>query len=168
MRKFAWMRRETISGADLNHRMYETLEKREKSGLDRDPNNPNASSLGSSQTSAASSFSKSVGAGAARISLKEKIAEQRRAKLAATKGMADRPSSAAASYETPRSISTKSLGAGSRTTSTAPTATNGPARPPSAMSGDSTKSALKTSTGTGSLMSGTVRRPIRRPEMNRP
>jgi CLIP-associating protein 1/2 len=168
MRKFARMRRGIVSVADLNHRMYETLEKREKSGLDRDPNNPNASSLGSSQTSVASSFSKSLGPGAARTSLKEKIAEQRRAKLAASKGVADRPSSAAASYETPRSISTKSLGAGSRTTSTAPTATNGPARPPSAMSGDSTKSALKTSTGTGSLMSGTVRRPIRRPEMNRP
>ncbi|KAF2998879.1 suppressor of tub2 mutation [Curvularia kusanoi] len=144
--------------------MYESLDKREKSGLDRDPNNPNASSLGSSQTSMTSSFSKSVGAGAARISLKEKIAEQRRAKLAASKGMADRPSSAAASYETPRSLSSKSLGAGVRTT----TAPNGPARPPSAMSGDSTKSALKSSTGTGSLMSGTVRRPIRRPELNRP
>ncbi|KAJ8104894.1 hypothetical protein OPT61_g10508 [Boeremia exigua] len=148
--------------------MYETLEKREKTGLDRDPNNPNASSLSSSQISTTSSFSKSVGPGAARISLKEKIAEQRRAKLAASKGIADRPSSAAASYETPRSLSTKSLGAGARTMSNVSTGSSGPARPPSAMSGDSTKSALKTSTGTGSLMSGTVRRPIRRPELNRP
>ena len=147
--------------------MYETLDKREKTGLDRDPNNPNAS-LASTQNSTASSFSKSIGPGAARMSLKEKIAEQRRAKLAASKGVADRPSSAAASYETPRSLSTKSLGAGARTTSHASAASNGPARPPSAMSGESTKSALKTSTGTGSLMSGTVRRPIRRPELNRP
>lgn len=148
--------------------MYETLDKREKSGLDRDPNNPNASSLASSQTSTTSSFSKSLGAGAARTSLKEKIAEQRRAKLAASKGIADRPSSAAASYETPSSLSSKSLGVGARTMSSNSTASNGPARPPSAMSGDSTKSALKTSTGTGSLMSGTVRRPIRRPELSRP
>ncbi|KAH6629447.1 protein STU1 [Boeremia exigua] len=148
--------------------MYETLEKREKTGLDRDPNNPNPSSLASSQTSMTSSFSKSIGPSAARTSLKEKIAEQRRAKLAASKGAIDRPSSAAASYETPRSLSTKSLGAGARTTSNTPAASNAPARPPSAMSGESTKSALKSSTGTGSLMSGTVRRPIRRPELNRP
>ncbi|KAJ4985055.1 hypothetical protein SVAN01_09426 [Stagonosporopsis vannaccii] len=148
--------------------MYETLDKREKTGLDRDPNNPNASSLASSQNSTTSTFSKSVGPGAARISLKEKIAEQRRAKLAASKGVADRPSSAAASYETPRSLSSRSLGAGARAMSNTSTVSNGPARPPSAMSGESTKSALKTSTGTGSLMSGTVRRPIRRPEMNRP
>lgn len=148
--------------------MYETLEKREKTGLDRDPNNPNASSLASSQTSTTSTFSKSVGPSAARTSLKEKIAEQRRAKLAASKGVADRPSSAAASYETSRSLSSKSLGAGARTMSNTSTTSNGPARPPSAMSGESTKSALKSSTGTGSLMSGTVRRPIRRPELNRP
>ena len=32
--------------------MYETLEKREKTGLDKDPNNPNAS-LASSQSSTA-------------------------------------------------------------------------------------------------------------------
>lgn len=146
--------------------MYETLEKREKTGLDKDPNNPNAS-LASSQISAAPSFSKSVGPGA-RVSLKEKIAEQRRAKLAASKGVADRPSSAAASYSPPKSISSKSLGAGARTISNASTASSGLARPPSAMSGESSKSALKSSTGTGSLMSGTVRRPIRRPELNRP
>lgn len=150
--------------------MYETLEKREKTGLDKDPNNPHASLASSQSSTAAPSFSKSVGPGAARTSLKEKIAEQRRAKLAASKGVADRPSSAAASYETPRSLSSKSLGLGARTMSNNSTASNGPARPPSAMSGEATKSALKSSTGTstGSLMSGTVRRPIRRPELNRP
>ncbi|KAF9693163.1 hypothetical protein EKO04_008700 [Ascochyta lentis] len=147
--------------------MYETLEKREKTGLDKDPNNPNTS-LASSQTSAVPSFSRSLGPSAARTSLKEKIAEQRRAKLAASKGAADRPSSAAATYSPPRPISIKSLGAGARTTSNVSTASSGPARPPSAMSGDATKSALKSSTGTGSLMGGTVRRPIRRPELNRP
>ncbi|KAF3042292.1 suppressor of tub2 mutation [Didymella keratinophila] len=150
--------------------MYETLEKREKSGLDKDPNNPNASLASSQSSTAAPSFSKSVGPSAARTSLKEKIAEQRRAKLAASKGVADRPSSAAASYETPRSLSSKSVGVGARTMSSNSTASNGPTRPPSAMSGEATKSALKSSAGTstGSLMSGTVRRPIRRPELNRP
>ncbi|KAH7071898.1 protein STU1 [Paraphoma chrysanthemicola] len=144
--------------------MFETLEKREKTALEKDPNNPNAS-LASSQTSA-SSFSKSVGAGAARNALKEKIAEQRRAKMAASKGVPERPMSAAATYSPVKSASAKSLGA--RTTSTASTASSGPARPPSAMSGEATKSALKNPTSTGSLMSGTVRRPIRRPELTRP
>ncbi|KAF1850714.1 uncharacterized protein K460DRAFT_361475 [Cucurbitaria berberidis CBS 394.84] len=141
--------------------MFDTLEKREKSALEKDPNNPNAS-LASSQTSTAS-FSKSVGAGAARNALKEKIAEQRRAKLAATKGVPERPNSAAASYSPAKSLSAKSLGP-----RLASNTSSGLARPPSAMSGESTKSALKNSTGTGSLMSGTVRRPVRRPELNRP
>jgi CLIP-associating protein 1/2 len=147
--------------------MFETLEKREKTALEKDPNNPNAS-LASSQASVTSSFSKSVGAGAARNALKEKIAEQRRAKQAASK-VPERPMSAAATYSPVKSASTKSLGARiASTTSTASTASSGPARPPSAMSGEATKSALKNSTGTGSLMSGTVRRPIRRPELTRP
>ncbi|OAL47459.1 hypothetical protein IQ07DRAFT_682300 [Pyrenochaeta sp. DS3sAY3a] len=147
--------------------MFETLDKREKTALEKDPNNPNAS-LASSQTSTAS-FSKSVGAGAARSALKEKIAEQRRAKLALAKGVPERPSSAAASYSPVKSQSAKSLGAGVRTASNASTASSGPARPPSAMSGDSSKSALKNPSGTGSLMGGTVRRPIRtRPELTRP
>ncbi len=145
--------------------MFETLEKREKTALEKDPNNPN-SSLNSSQTSTAS-FSKSVGAGAARTALKEKIAEQRRAKLAAAKGVPERPNSAAATYSPVKSQSAKSLGP--RTASNTSTGSSGPARPPSAMSGEATKSALKNPTGTGSLMGGTVRRPIRpRPELTRP
>jgi CLIP-associating protein 1/2 len=143
--------------------MFDTLEKREKTALEKDPNNPNTS-LASSQTSAAS-FSKSVGAGAARTALKEKIAEQRRAKAASK--APERPMSAAATYSPVKSTSTKSLGA-ARTASNASTASSGSARPPSAMSGEATKSALKNSAGTGSLMSGTVRRPIRRPELTRP
>ncbi|CBX99261.1 similar to gi/121748847/sp/Q0UQJ8.1/STU1_PHANO RecName: Full=Protein STU1 [Plenodomus lingam JN3] len=146
--------------------IFDTLEKREKTALEKDPNNPNAS-MASSQTSTAS-FSKSVGPGASRNALKEKIAEQRRAKLAAAKGVPERPNSAAASYTPAKSLSSKSLGAGSRTTSTLSTAPSASLRPPSAMAGESTKSALKSSTTTGSLMSGTVRRPIRRPEINRP
>ncbi|KAF2849467.1 HEAT repeat-containing protein [Plenodomus tracheiphilus IPT5] len=146
--------------------IFDTLEKREKTALEKDPNNPNAS-MASSQNSTAS-FSKSVGPGAGRNALKEKIAEQRRAKLAATKGVPERPNSAAASYTPAKSVSSKSLGAGARTTSTPSASASGPARAPSAMSGESTKSALKSSTTTGSLMSGTVRRPIRRPELNRP
>lgn len=144
--------------------MFETFEKREKIGLEKDPNNPHAS-LASSQNSTAS-FSKSVGAGAARNALKEKIAEQRRAKLAASKGVPERPTSAAATYTPAKSQSAKSLIG--RTASNTSTASSASARPPSAMSGESTKSALKNSTGTGSLMSGTVRRPIRRPELPRP
>lgn len=145
--------------------MFDTLDKREKTALERDPNNPNGGAVSSSTSTA--SFSKSIGPGASRNALKEKIAEQRRAKLAAAKGVPERPNSAAASYSpVPTSQSAKSLGA--RTTSNLSTASSGPARPPSAMSGESTKSALKNSTGTGSLMSGTVRRPVRRPELNRP
>src|SRR5689334_9626874 len=127
--------------------MFDTFDKREKTGLEKDPNNPNGS-LNSSQNSTAS-FSKSVGAGAARTALKEKIAEQRRAKLAAAKGVPERPTSAAASYSPVKSQSAKSLGP--RTASNTSTASSGPARPPSAMSGESTKSALKNPTGTGSL-----------------
>jgi CLIP-associating protein 1/2 len=147
--------------------MFDTFEKREKTALEKDPNNPNTSSGASSQVSAPS-FSKSVGAGAARNALKEKIAEQRRAKAAAAaKGVPERPMSAAATYTPAKPQLSKSLGA--RTASTVSNASSGPARPPSAMSGESTKSALKNSTGTGSLMSGTVRRPTRpRPELTRP
>lgn len=149
--------------------MFDTFEKREKNGLEKDPNNPNAS-LASSQASIAS-FSKSVGAntGAARNALKEKIAEQKRARLAAAaKGVPERPSSAQASYSPVKSLSAKSVG--SRTASNTSTASSSMARPPSAMSGNSaTKSALGANpNGTGSLMSGTVRRPIRRPELARP
>ena len=149
--------------------MFETLDKREKTALEKDPNNPNGS-LTSSQNSTAS-FSKSVGAGAARSALKEKIAEQRRAKLAATKGVPERPNSAAATYSPVKTQLARSLGP--RTTSNTSTGSSGPARPPSAMSSEATKSALKSSTGagtgTGSLMGGTVRRPIRpRPELSRP
>lgn len=158
-------RRSKIENALISHRMFETFDKREKTGLEKDPNNPNAS-LNSSQNSTAS-FSKSVGAGAARTALKEKIAEQRRAKLAAAKGVPERPNSAAANYSPAMSQSAKSLGP--RTASNTSTSSSGPARPPSAMSGESTKSALKNPTGTGSLMGGTVRRPIRpRPELTRP
>ncbi|KAF2472912.1 uncharacterized protein BDR25DRAFT_283517 [Lindgomyces ingoldianus] len=148
--------------------MMATLEKREKTALEKDPNNPNAS-LTSSQASA-SSFSKSVGAGggAARAALKEKIAEQRRAKLAASKGGLERPSSAQASYSPAKSLSAKSFG--SRTASNSSTASSTIVRPPSAMSGGSSKLALaSTGAGTGSLMAGTLRRPMRpRPELVRP
>ncbi|KNG46862.1 heat repeat-containing protein [Stemphylium lycopersici] len=146
-------------------KMFDTFEKRERTALEKDPNNPNGGPVSSQSSSA--SFSKSVGPGASRNALKEKIAEQRRAKLAAAKNLPERPNSAAATYTPAKSQSSKTLGA--RTTSNLSTASSGPARPPSAMSGESTKSALKSSTGTGSLMSGTVRRPIRpRPELNRP
>lgn len=148
-------------------KMLDTFDKRERTALEKDPNNPNGS-LTSSQTSS-SSFSKSVGPGSSRSALKEKIAEQRRAKLAAAKNMPERPNSAAATYTTPaKPQPSKPIGA--RTASNLSASSSGPARPPSAMSGESTKSALKNSTGTGSLMSGTVRRPTRppRPELNRP
>jgi CLIP-associating protein 1/2 len=109
-------------------------------------------------------------AAAARDTLKAKIAEQRRAKMAAAKGgVPDRPNSAQASYTPVKSQSSKSL-VSSKTTSNSSMAssmsssTNG--RPPSSLGG-STKS--QTANGTGSLM-GTARRPIRpsRPELHRP
>ncbi|KAF1952309.1 ARM repeat-containing protein [Byssothecium circinans] len=144
--------------------IFDTLEKREKTGLEKDPNNPNAS-LASSQSSV-SAFSKSVGpgTGAARDALKAKIAEQRRAKLAAAKGVPERPNSAQASYTPAKSQSAKSLGP--RTASNASTASSSTGRPPSSL-GNSTKSIA--ANGTGSLMGGTARRPIRpRPELHRP
>ncbi|KAF2193243.1 hypothetical protein K469DRAFT_653171 [Zopfia rhizophila CBS 207.26] len=148
--------------------IMETLDKREKNALEKDSNNPNAS-LASSQSSVPS-FSKSVGAGgpASRAALKEKIAEQRRARLAAAKGVPERPNSAQATYSPVKSQSAKSLG--SRTTSNASTASSNTARPPSALSSGTSKSALSSNgTTTGSLMSGTIRRPIRpRPELTRP
>lgn len=144
--------------------MFETLDKREKSGLEKDPNNPNGPPV-SSQTST-TSFSKSVGSGAARDALKAKIAEQRRLKLAAAKGATqDRPSSAQASYTPAKSQSGKPP-VGSRTMSNTSAASSNAGRPPSSL-GSSTKSV--TTNGSGSLMSGTARRPIRpRPELHRP
>ncbi|PVH99714.1 HEAT repeat-containing protein [Periconia macrospinosa] len=145
-------------------RMFATFDKREKTALEKDPNNPNAS-LASSQSSVAN-FSKSVGAGsgAARDALKAKIAEQRKLKLAAAKSGLDRPSSAQASYTPVKSQTAKPVA--SRTTSNASTNSSNPARPPSSL-GSSTKSVA--TNGSGSLMSGTARRPIRpRPELHRP
>ncbi|KAF2450244.1 hypothetical protein P171DRAFT_468629 [Karstenula rhodostoma CBS 690.94] len=142
--------------------IFDTLEKREKNGLEKDPNNPNAS-LASSQISAPA-FSKSVGPGAGRELLKAKIAEQRRAKLV-VKGVPERPNSAQASYSPVKSQSAKSLGSSKSSSTTAPTS-SGLGRPPSAL-GSATKSAVS-GNGTGSLMSGTARRPMRRPELLRP
>ncbi|KAF2279212.1 uncharacterized protein EI97DRAFT_391888 [Westerdykella ornata] len=148
--------------------IFATLDKREKTGLEKDPNNPNAP-LVSSQSSA-SSFSKSVGPGgpaSARNALKEKIAEQRRAKLAAAKGVPDRPNSAQASYTPLKTQSSKSLG--SKIVSNASSASSATARPPSALSGSTKAVAGSNAGGTGSLLSGTVRRPVRpRPELTRP
>ncbi|KAF9729348.1 suppressor of tub2 mutation [Paraphaeosphaeria minitans] len=143
--------------------IFDTLEKREKTGLEKDPNNPNAP-LASSQSSTAG-FSKSVGPGVGRELLKAKIAEQRRAKLSAVKGVPERPNSAQASYSPVKSASAKSLGTSKSSSTTAP-ASSGTGRPPSAL-GSATKSALS-GNGTGSLMSGTARRPMRRPEIHRP
>ncbi|EOA86209.1 suppressor of tub2 mutation [Exserohilum turcicum] len=149
-------------------KMLDTFDKRERTALEKDPNNPNGGLPAAPNNSA--SFSKSIGPGASRSALKEKIAEQRRAKLAAAKNMPERPNSAAASYTTPAKPQlSKPMGSRTASTMSASASSSGPARPPSGMSGESTKSALKNSTGTGSLMSGTVRRPIRpRPELNRP
>ncbi|KAF2639559.1 ARM repeat-containing protein [Massarina eburnea CBS 473.64] len=154
--------------------IYDTLEKREKTGLDKDPNNPNPSLAPS--RNAVPAFSKSVGAGAgaagaardARDALKAKIAEQRKAKLAAAKGgsVPERPSSAQASYASPvKSQPAKSLG--SRTASNVSSASSTTPRPPSSVGG-STKSIA--TNGTGSLMGGTARRPPMRPkpEIHRP
>lgn len=98
--------------------------------------------------------------------LKAKIAEQRRAKLAAAKGVPERPNSAQASYTPVKSQSAKSLSSKTASHTVATAATPGLGRPPSAL-GSSTKSALS-GNGTGSLMSGTARRPMRRPELHRP
>ncbi|KAJ4354150.1 suppressor of tub2 mutation [Didymosphaeria variabile] len=143
--------------------IFNTLEKREKNGLEKDPNNPNAS-LASSQSST-SAFSKSVGPGAGRELLKAKIAEQRRAKMGAGNGVPERPSSAQATYSPAKSQSAKSLGSSKSAANSASTSSS-LGRPPSAL-GSATKSALS-GNGTGSLMSGTARRPMRRPELHRP
>ena len=119
-----------------------------------------------SSRSSVSALSKSVGpgTGAGRDALKAKIAEQRKAKLAAAKGVPERPNSAQASYSSPKSQLAKSLGA--RTTSNASTASSSTGRPPSSL-GNSTKSIA--ANGSGSLMGGTARRPMRpRPELHRP
>lgn len=146
-----------------------TLDPKSKGLLEKDSNNPNAS-LASSQISSVGSISKSVGSAgpaAARSALKEKIAEQKRAKMAAARNLPERPSSALATFSPVKSQSTISL----NTRMQPPTSgTSHAPRPPSAMStATSARSALASSNanGSSSLMSAPLR-PPRRPELARP
>ncbi|OCK86069.1 protein STU1 [Lepidopterella palustris CBS 459.81] len=146
-----------------------TLDPKSKGLLEKDPNNPNAS-LASSQTSSVASFSKSVGAASgptSRLALREKIAEEKKAKLAAAKQLPERPTSAQATFSPVKPQSAAPLGSRAPLSSTT---TAHSARPPSAMSSvASARSAFASSNvnGSGSLMSGTVRRP-QKPKLARP
>lgn len=134
--------------------IMENMDAKQASLLQKDPNNPNAS-VGSSSGKGPSSKLKSQ---ASRSSLKDTIAAQRKAALAARK-MPDRPSSAQSSFSPVKSTSSASLRenpAGSLSKSV-----HG-GRPPSALSNSRTQSGEKTSSassGGGSLMSKPVRRP---------
>ncbi|OCL13663.1 hypothetical protein AOQ84DRAFT_385243 [Glonium stellatum] len=146
-----------------------SLDPKSKGLLEKDPNNPNAS-LASSQTSSVSVFSKSTGSAgpaAARSTLKEKIAEQKRARMAAARNLPERPSSALATFSPVKSQLTTSINTRMQPSTSS---TSHVPRPPSAMSTSaSARSALASSntSGSGSLMSAPLR-PPRRPELARP
>lgn len=135
------------------------LDLKSKALLEKDSNNPNAGLHAPATT--ASTAKPTV---AARSTLKEMLAEQRRAKSAA-KGLPERPGSAMAALSPQKT----------RTEMSAPTG-RGPSKLRSesrAVSGTSTTSTAasagtaSTTTKGSSLMSGPVRRP-RRPEIQRP
>lgn len=138
---------------DKANAIMDKLDPKSRSMLEKDPNNPNAALHGGS-TSSTSSTTRPGG----RSTLKEMMAEQRRAKSAA-RNLPERPNSAMATLSP--SKSKPELRAQSR----------GPSklRPDSrVMSTASNASAESSTTSKGSsLMSGPVRRP-RRPEMPRP
>ena len=132
------------------------LDAKSKTALDRDSNNPNASLQ--SSVSAASTARTGV---ASRNTLREMMAEQRKAK--ASGPMPDRPNSAMAqlSPAKPRS-------AAARAPSNLSSSVRPESRVPSTASASGTPSAPGTAQRkVSSLMSGPVRRP-RRPEMQRP
>lgn len=138
------------------------LDAKSKQLLERDPGNPNASSLASSLSSSVGSLGKSRnGAGSVRPSVKEAIMAQRKA-LAARR-MPERPSSAQSTFSPVKQPPTS---AGHRTNLT-PSLANG-ARPAAnnSSNGPPVRPALTTQ-ASGSLMSAPMRRP-RRPEVARP
>ncbi|KAM0724175.1 hypothetical protein Q7P37_000057 [Cladosporium fusiforme] len=133
--------------------LIDKLDPKTRSMLEKDPNNPNAALHGS--TSTASSAAPRPGG---RSTLKELMAEQRRAKSAA-RNLPERPNSAMATLSP--SKSKPELRSQSR----------GPSKLRSENRVASTASTVSTDTSTNSkgssLMSGPVRRP-RRPELARP
>ncbi|KAF2502982.1 protein STU1 [Lophium mytilinum] len=139
------------------------LDPKQKGLLENAPSNPNGPPKASAI--APSSFSKSVGPSGPRQTLKEKIAEQKRERLA--KQMPARPSSAQATFSPVKTAkSTSNL----RQVSTA-SSTPHSARPPSAMSGSTASrsglGAPSSTTASGALMAAPMRRP-RKPEIARP
>ncbi|KAF2089571.1 hypothetical protein K490DRAFT_36968 [Saccharata proteae CBS 121410] len=141
--------------------IMDSLDPKAQGLLRKDPNNPNAT--------APASMSASVGAGSSRLkpapsskSLKETIAAQKKARLAA-RGQPERPSSAMSAFSPVKSSSSHALHDHKPSNLSRSTTS----RPPSAMSSgrpDAEHSAKKPG---GSLMAAPVRRP-RRQEPPRP
>lgn len=137
--------------------IIDKLDPKSRSMLEKDPNNPNAALHGSTSSTTTSNASRPGG----RSTLREMMAEQRRAKSAA-RNLPERPNSAMATLSPSKSkpeLRAQSRGPSklrseNRVASTASTA-----------SADASSSA--SSSKGSSLMSGPVRRP-RRPEMARP
>lgn len=131
------------------------LDAKSRTLLEKDASNPAASNSTFTSSVGPGSGPGNVRAAASRTTLKEQIAAQKKANLAA-KRMPDRPNSAMANLS--------------------PSKPTGPSRPTSVMPGNSNKSTPSNSrpttsgtsaAGQGSLMSGPVRRP-KKPEVPRP
>ena len=138
------------------------LDAKSKQLLERDPGNPNASSLASSLSSSVGSLGKSRnGAGSVRPSVKEAILAQKKA-LAARK-MPERPSSAQSTFSPMKQPPTS---AGHRTNPTPSHANSARSAANGSSNGPPVRPALTTQ-ASGSLMSAPMRRP-RRPEVPRP
>lgn len=137
------------------------LDTKSRALLEKDPNNPNASLHASQSSAAAGPSSKPAQSG--RSTLREMMAEQRRAKSAA-RNLPERPNSAMATLSP--SKSKPELGSASRGPSKLRAESNRVASSASTVTSTSSNSASTGAKGS-SLMSGPVRRP-RRPEMQRP
>ena len=145
---------------DKGDAIINTLDAKSRQLLERDSANPNASQSSFTSSVGPGSTNPRVAASTSRSNLKETIAAQKKAALAARK-MPDRPNSAMANLSplkdaakpptrTPVMANNQTT-RGQTSTSTQPSST----RPPT------------TGTGHGSLMSGPVRRP-KRPDVARP
>ena len=138
------------------------LDAKSKQLLERDPGNPNASSLASSLSSSVGSLGKSRnGAGSVRPSVKEAILAQKKALVA--RRMPERPSSAQSTFSPVKHTPTS---AGHRT-NPPPSVTNGARSTANGSSNGPPVRPALTTQASGSLMSAPMRRP-RRPEVARP
>ncbi|KAF2225051.1 clasp N terminal-domain-containing protein, partial [Elsinoe ampelina] len=139
--------------------MINALDDKVRTALQRDPHNPNASSMQSSFSASTSSR-----ASGARSALRDKIAAAKR-----EKAQPSRPNTAMASMSPAKSKSMANLSARAKAMGPPSSRVVSNASVASTATVDSVSSASSTATTRpNSLMSGAARRPVKRPEIARP